>query len=1478
MQNNENYFLPVSVHTQTGVALTNKSTSTYSVSTSYAETQTDLRYNAEIESSNESITSIFPNFDNFVAKLKLSGQLDKFVHLVNAIATGQLPTNNLSWKCALDMGFLSQCTSTTRMRYDPDCVEFFSLFKLMFGSSAINVLCGTAHFGSIVEDTSEKGRFNPASGNFNFPIPSLNTLRTISTGYPTDVKVGIVEHSLDITQEEARNGAQYVLGLDGKMVAQGCKNDSDGDVNLWGAEQPSLTSAVRNLNLRKQCAEAIDFKSSDSTVPEHNLKFRRLSLHISRTLRQLRSRITTSFRQRQRLVSLAQENPDNVPRYTTRLSFLHQNSAECDSVLRNGLDAQQQVMEALCILNKRNIPSNHIVLSEVPNVFQLLQPDKIRNILNLNDEMNAEYIKQRSVEWKSLRQTARVTGSTFNAALGLDTLAKQKEHHYTFICGRSAHEPNEELAKKFRHGTENEVNVVATLVGYIMPAFLHNCYAFFEVGAKILKSTKNDWRLIVSADGLLKCPDGEQCLNFKEHGDRVIVVEIKSPYSSVENPHITTYDIPTRYVPQILLEIEAWKATEAWLLVGTPQSVTTFRCFPSTDLLSSFMGVADDLYGEIKPSVPTKLHTQVPALKENIKAYIKTNTSFFLECPSLTGEEGNLQQDMSIASAYAVAPNLVLEDIDHTDVDFKVAVVNSESKRFFDGGHTVLRNQASEVIVFMATNKDRKQSEGVPYSLPVAYGLKGSSMTNEDLRHMLNLLRLEFRKRSIPIICEVFDGQWHNHITHDASGRSLTKLGWRHKWQEISNFSKQKCIEKLVNCCRVKPANIQILSGTNALRNGGEVSTGNIKVECEIKVPTMHQPSRRIIRKILTAQTNGGDEFSFPVMREIITVCKHSRPDLFPDEIGFATCHRYADNPGTMPPETILEPVDNTQQTVGVDNVDHSYAAQGDDVPVKKKKTRKRIVGMLENEKNILHLLHRETVMQICEEIDDMEEDPTSGDLLYHVLLNPLCTLLIDIVKQLQYFDASKWGCTSVEDIFPHLLTDGEYLSKTCTLKELNIICKTLEHHTDRAWYPQGAVKSTHVNNIVKAFGGNSLVEEIQRRQRKTSNPETLKSISKKILLGTEYDVKHLQIVVGTLLVRRHKADWFRRSTIEPSVYVPIAAGPSRPDGEVIELFSYPEVTTDEALPIFRTFDYTHILTNMRAHILTRGYDFCRKEDFLWMVDNTTGILSRYMVEYKMDAQNAFSAMKMFGMDVSQCLEENGFTESAKFVNLVRQWHNACDERGLSADLRVSQLVAMFKFLTKDINFWSVPFQYSGRYIRGMTWQTFEAILQMISTRIQMYDYCTNGSYNARAVSTLANESFFADLVRLDKDGKGYPKACNVGKVIGRVVMLNYFKHKRNKNYVLTATLKPKYPPQLAEDERQRLETETAEDHHGIYRDNVFDLTDAHKSQRCRRSDITTGINPQRGVVGVRTYYKVDESKILPELRAGNKPKGFSLE
>ena len=61
----------------------------------------------------------------------------------------------------------------------------------------------------------------------------------------------------------------------------------------------------------------------------------------------------------------------------------------------------------------------------------------------------------------------------------------------------------------------------------------------------------------------------------------------------------------------------------------------------------------------------------------------------------------------------------------------------------------------------------------------------------------------------------------------------------------------------------------------------------------------------------------------------------------------------------------------------------------------------------------------------------------------------------------------------------------------------------------------------------------------------------------------------------------------------------------------------------------------------MQSHILSRGYDFCQKEDFQNLVDNSD-ILSRYMVDYKMDIQNAFSTEKFFGETVEEYMRDHG--------------------------------------------------------------------------------------------------------------------------------------------------------------------------------------------------------------------------------------------
>ena len=246
--------------TQVAVARRNQSTCTGTPLTCAKHNYTQMRNTCfpSNETHGQKLLGKMPMWNDFAKVIEEANQTDRFCKLVESLANGNLPCTNLVWKSCLDMGTLSICASTTTMRYDKDCVEFFSLFHLMFGSSAINVLRGTGHFGSLVNKTSNKGKYKPSEGNFNFAIPSITTLKKVGCGYPTDIQVGFVEQSLDIAQEQAATGSQFVLGFDGKMVAQGCKNECDGDVNLWGREKPCLQSTVISLTKKLKCAVDID--------------------------------------------------------------------------------------------------------------------------------------------------------------------------------------------------------------------------------------------------------------------------------------------------------------------------------------------------------------------------------------------------------------------------------------------------------------------------------------------------------------------------------------------------------------------------------------------------------------------------------------------------------------------------------------------------------------------------------------------------------------------------------------------------------------------------------------------------------------------------------------------------------------------------------------------------------------------------------------------------------------------------------------------------------------------------------------------------------------------------------------------------------------------------------------------------------------------------------------------------------------------
>ena len=101
------------------------------------------------------------------------------------------------------------------------------------------------------------------------------------------------------------------------------------------------------------------------------------------------------------------------------------------------------------------------------------------------------------------------------------------------------------------------------------------------------------------------------------------------------------------------------------------------------------------------------------------------------------------------------------------------------------------------------------------------------------------------------------------------------------------------------------------------------------------------------------------------------------------------------------------------------------------------------------------------------------------------------------------------------------------------------------------------------------------------------------------------------------------------------------------------------------------------------------------------------------------------------------------------------------------------------------------------------------------------------------------DESFFSNMGRMDKESRAYPKACNIPKIFGCVVTLNYFKHLPDKTWYLTATHKGTYPEHLAEVFREQML-----DQDGFYTNHFFDYPDEHMSTICRHSDISRGTQP----------------------------------
>ena len=381
--------------------------------------------------------------------------------------------------------------------------------------------------------------------------------------------------------------------------------------------------------------------------------------------------------------------------------------------------------------------------------------------LNVNYDTNdSRYIPQRKDKWFQRRRDAVVTGSTCNAALGLGKLKEQQQHFDTFVLKKDKEHPDEETSHRMAYGTEHEIDAVATLTGKILP-FLYPNVRYFEEGCDAISSENNPSFMVVSPDGSLRMKaDEAPCLMYEN--------KCKAPTSYTPTAY---YSIPQYYVTQLLCEMHAYECKELLFTCWTPQSTTVFRVQDDAELWNSCWEELTRVYDCEKKTRPTRFSTTARALKNSVKGFVETNVSFVGEFPSCSAIEDTKKTD-SQGDRY-VKP--VMKEKPSVAVNLsKVHDTLAHIGRWLETTYNLLRTVASEILVFMLNDLDRVYDMEINNAHPIAYALKGPSMSVDIMRNMMAAVLAKCSTSGLSVLATASDGQWHQYGVRSDDGRPLT--------------------------------------------------------------------------------------------------------------------------------------------------------------------------------------------------------------------------------------------------------------------------------------------------------------------------------------------------------------------------------------------------------------------------------------------------------------------------------------------------------------------------------------------------------------------------------------------------------------------------------------------------------------------------------------------------------------------------------
>ena len=931
-----------------------------------------------------------------------------------------------------------------------------------------------------------------------------------------------------------------------------------------------------------------------------------------------------------------------------------------------------------------------------------------------------------------------------------------------------------------------------------------------------------------------------------DHENMCVLILERNDFNSGER---TMYTLNDEEIVRILCCMKSTEMYKCLALLCGSTSVSCLECSFSQDIWKHISSLLRKSYDKIHPTMPELNKERKFALLSSINEFRLHNTSLICEVPRNKGIITNVVMPEKF-SAYHMSKDMCRK-MNDSILESAFDEICMDLSKLVEEGFNFLRVEASEILAFLCTDSHRISRPGIPDHIPIAYGLKSASMTSVVMRNIVEDIRNKLKNNNTSVLCEVYDGQHHNLIVRSIDQEPLTRIQHAkdHFNNVMRNFNKSELIRNILKFSTVCESDLEQISSTT-FNNNKTLQLNSVSVQMK-RIVDGHTMKRSMF-----ITTNEIDCYK---MSDIVT---HHRSQIW---------NRY------------LKQISKRKHKVS-NTVQSSSQLTSDEIAKLIKGTRfhRRITRRIEpdavspnsdSEEDDEELDPTYNPNQNINEVSSSSDDLSSEDLEMQSIANISTTSIVSmssscidlILEELQKLNnRHRWNSETSDSLIQKYLTSNEGINKLF-LYEMDIINSKVEEQFQKRLFDKKDNKQTRVRKICEQL--NRLPEIFQISEPileavTTFSPKTLFELCHSFIVNSPYPKEYVAAPYAEITYLESVYAWEAKSPI--SIHLNVTS-----INTVHTIFNYPEVSKSRKQLEFRTFDYTHILNNIRYHICNKGIDNVSYEAFIRVSDTNHDVLPRAIVEDKMDRQNCLISQRFFSEEVQEILTENGDLSEAKFVKLIRNWFRACDERGLTVTERLKFWNEMYYYLVNQSAL--ADFPPKTTHIAGIPILTFEAILHCTSTRFSLYHQAEKNMYNTRSISTLAIESFFSDLSRFEFSGSGNPKAVDIPKLVSHVVHINSTKHDPERGFEFTTSTRDNYPVHVMS------ESEFGEDdgnESNSARNHPFDYP-IHNARKKKRKDfvISKPKHVTKGGQGIRQFLKVDESKLSAEQRLGRKLK-----